>query len=157
MDAQLVKEGVLPPLGTETANPPAPPGVAPSPRGVLPGVIRARRSAPLVHGDYTYTTNAAGEATITGFNKSYTGALTITNTLGGCRVTIIGNGALRPQPDRVEGTGFSGCTGLTSVTIPASVTSIGRYAFAGCSRLANVMLGTGLTSLGTGRLTATPT
>jgi hypothetical protein len=28
---------------------------------------------------------------------------------------------------------FSGCTGLTSVTIPASVQTIGSYAFSGCS------------------------
>jgi GH24 family phage-related lysozyme (muramidase) len=33
---------------------------------------------------------------------------------------------------------FSGCLGLTSVTIPASVTIIGGYAFSGCSGLAAI-------------------
>lgn len=41
-------------------------------------------------------------------------------------MTSIGNGA------------FSGCSGLTSVLIPISVTSIGGYAFLGCSGLTSV-------------------
>ena len=35
----------------------------------------------------------------------------------------------------IGGSAFSGCSGLTSVTIPNSVTSIGNYAFSGCSGL----------------------
>ena len=43
---------------------------------------------------------------------------------------------------------FSGCSGLTSVTIPNSVTSIGNYAFYGCSSLTSVTIGNSVTSIG---------
>ena len=35
---------------------------------------------------------------------------------------------------------FSGCSGLTSITIPSSVTSIGERAFAGCSGLTSITI-----------------
>ena len=43
---------------------------------------------------------------------------------------------------------FYGCTGLTSVTIPASVTSIGDYAFYGCTGLTSVTIPASVTSIG---------
>ena len=43
---------------------------------------------------------------------------------------------------------FSGCSGLTSVTIPDSVTSIGKSAFSGCSGLTSVTIGNSVTSIG---------
>ena len=42
---------------------------------------------------------------------------------------------------------FYDCSGLTSVTIPSSVTSIGRYAFSGCSGLTSVTIPSGVTSI----------
>ena len=45
---------------------------------------------------------------------------------------------------------FDGCTSLTSVTIPDSVTSIGSYAFSGCDSLTSVTIGDGVTSIGIG-------
>ena len=42
---------------------------------------------------------------------------------------------------------FSGCTGLTSVTIPNSVTSIESAAFSGCSNLTTVYIGTGVETI----------
>ena len=43
---------------------------------------------------------------------------------------------------------FSGCSGLTSITIPDSVTSIGKEAFYGCNGLTSVTIGNGVTSIG---------
>ena len=43
---------------------------------------------------------------------------------------------------------FSGCSGLTSLTLPSSVTSIGESAFRGCSSLASLTLPSSVTSIG---------
>ena len=54
-------------------------------------------------------------------------------------------------PDSVTSIGrcaFHDCTGLTSITIPDSVTSIDDYAFWGCIGLTNVTIGNGITRLG---------
>jgi hypothetical protein len=45
---------------------------------------------------------------------------------------------------------FSGCTGLTSVTIPAGVTGIGMEAFEGCTGLTSVTIPAGVTGIGAG-------
>ena len=43
---------------------------------------------------------------------------------------------------------FSGCSGLTSLTIPSSVTWIGNYAFEGCSGLTSLTIPSSVTSIG---------
>ena len=43
---------------------------------------------------------------------------------------------------------FSGCTGLTSIEIPSSVTSIGNYAFHGCTGLISIEIPSSVTSIG---------
>ena len=56
-------------------------------------------------------------------------------------------------PNCVETLGsyaFSMCEGLTTITIPNSVTSIGDGTFGGCSGLTSVSLGNSLTSIGEG-------
>ena len=45
-------------------------------------------------------------------------------------------------------TAFSGCRGLTSITIPNSVTSIGIAAFRGCSGLTSITIPNSVTSIG---------
>ena len=45
---------------------------------------------------------------------------------------------------------FFGCSGLTSVTIPSSVTSIWSYAFSCCSGLTSVTIPSSVTSIGGG-------
>jgi len=43
---------------------------------------------------------------------------------------------------------FSGCESLTSVSIPSSAKSIGDRAFFGCTRLTNIIIPVGVTSIG---------
>ena len=50
--------------------------------------------------------------------------------------------------DKIGDVAFSGCSGLTSLTLPAGITSIDKYAFSGCSRLTSLTLPAGITSIG---------
>lgn len=84
-------------------------------------------------GKWTYTVSE-DVATVTSGPK--TGDVRVPATLGGHVVGAIGSGA------------FRGGTGLTSVTLPASVASIGDSAFNGCSALTNAVLGGGVRRIG---------
>src|SRR5688572_1000753 len=63
------------------------------------------------------------------------GNIVITSTYNGYPVT------------RIEFEAFDRCTGLTNVTIPNSVTNIGRYAFRYCTSLTNVILGSSVATI----------
>ena len=76
-------------------------------------------------GNFNYTVSG-GKATITTVNKSISGDVTIPETLGGYPVTAINRNA------------FYNCTAITSVYIPAVVTSIGSGVFAKCTLLKSI-------------------
>ncbi|MBR2476608.1 MAG: leucine-rich repeat domain-containing protein [Clostridia bacterium] len=103
--------------------------------GVLAiGVVTASAAT---SGIYTYTVSGS-KATITDCDTSASGAITIPNKLGNYKVVAIGDSA------------FEYCTGLTSITIPDSVTTIGDSAFSDCAFLASVTIGNGVTTIGDG-------
>ncbi len=90
----------------------------------LPGVAE---------GQFSYTNNN-GAISITGYTGPG-GAVVIPSSANGLPVTSIGDRA------------FLGA-GLTSVTIPNSVTSIGYEAFAGCAGLTNVTIPNSVITIG---------
>ncbi|MBR1938587.1 MAG: leucine-rich repeat domain-containing protein [Spirochaetales bacterium] len=88
-------------------------------------VIPKLSSSNINVGDIDWTITVEGEITPT--NKSEViGEIVIPSEVDGITVTSIGWNA------------FSGCTKLTSITIPDSVTSIGEEAFSDCTSLMNV-------------------
>ncbi len=75
------------------------------------------------------------------------------------QLEIIGNSAFRgcssltsitipSSVTRIGDSAFRGCSGLTSITIPNSVTSIGESAFSGCSGLTSIKIPNSVTSIG---------
>ncbi len=88
----------------------------------------------LSSGNYTYTVSN-NEATITDFNPSYKGALSIPSTLGGSPVTKIGDMA------------FYQCFNLTSVVIPSTVKEIGYCAFGYCSNIKKITIPSTVTDI----------
>lgn len=91
--------------------------------------------------EWTYRV-VGGEAVLGGNNGASTiststfGAITIPDTLGGCAVAVIGDGALRD------------CNALTLITIPDGVKHIGNDAFRGCSGLMTLAIPNGVTNIG---------
>jgi len=77
----------------------------------------------------------AGKAIITKY-KGTGGDVTVPSTLGEAQVT------------RIDTLAFNGCTGLTSIFVPDSVTSIGMDTFRGCTKLKKVKLPDTITSIG---------
>ncbi|MCQ2394046.1 MAG: leucine-rich repeat domain-containing protein [Kiritimatiellae bacterium] len=88
-----------------------------------------------------FYTVANGEAAIDNYGEiavspDPVGQLKIPSELGGYPVGKIASSA------------FSACSGLTSVVIPSSVTTIGDRAFQGCSALTSVAIPSSVTSIG---------
>ena len=103
------------------------------------------------------TTTMSGVKLVDGWAVGYTdslaGELDLTGVRGIVPSVFSGCSGLTSVtiPDSVTSIGpraFYNCSGLTSVTIPNSVTSIGGWAFNGCSGLASVTIPNSVTSIG---------
>jgi hypothetical protein len=92
--------------------------------------------AHVAHAQFNYSDNGNGTVTITGYTGSG-GAVTIPGTINGEPVIAIGDSAFANS-------------GLTSVTIPSSVTSIGDYSFGGNTGLTSVTIPSSITSIAGG-------
>jgi hypothetical protein len=104
---------------------------------LLIGLMALSSSAfALQSGDFTYTDSGI-TITITKYNGAG-GVVAIPADIGGRPVVNIGVGA------------FINCTGLTSVTIPNSVTNIENYVFQSCTGLTSVAIPSSVMSIGDG-------
>jgi hypothetical protein len=107
-------------------------------------------------GDYTWTlTGTPGNYTLTISGSGKTGNAPwigrsdiktvviqpgVTNIWGFLRCTGLTSVTIPNSVTRINSNAFKGCTGLTSVTIPNSVTEIGSDAFEGCTGLTSVTI-----------------
>ena len=86
---------------------------------------------------FAYSLNANRKSySVTGIGTCTDNDIIIPSSYNGLPVTTISDHA------------FSGCSGLTSITIPDSVTSIGRSAFRDCIGLTSIEISEGVTSIG---------
>ena len=77
-----------------------------------------------------------GTLEITKFVSSYSTDVELPSTIEGKQITSIGHSA------------FSGCSDITSITIPNGVTSIGYWAFEKCSNLTSIIIPDSVKTIG---------
>ena len=105
-----------------------------------------------------YTANNIGTCTVSGHEDSYNTSIIIPKFIQGRIVSSIGGSAfsnckgltsltIPNSVTSIEGVAFRYCSGLTSFTIPNSVTSIGRIAFQYCSGLTSITIPSSVTSI----------
>ena len=87
----------------------------------------------------SYLYDDDGDVYATTYISDYSGSVTIPSTITYNGVTY--------SVTEIGYRAFSGCTGLTNVTIPSSVTSIRSSAFQNCSGLTNITIPNSVTSI----------
>ena len=84
----------------------------------------------------------------TALYNNQTGGVYLSGWLLGYNGELAGEYVIADGTKYIADNVFHNCSGLTSIEIPNSVTSIGNYAFDDCTGLKSVRMGNGITSIG---------
>jgi hypothetical protein len=89
---------------------------------------------------YNYVSGTENSCKVTSGNYKYTGSVIIPEavTVGGKKYNVV----------QIEQSAFSGCSELSNVSIPSSVTSIGASAFKNCTSLLKIEVPNSVQSIG---------
>ena len=102
--------------------------------------------AVVIRGDTPYSGDVVIPASINYFGEDFpVVSIRVSAFLGCSGLTSI---TLPESVTSIGGSAFKRCSGLTSITLPESVTSIGDYAFSYCSGLTTITLPESVTSIG---------
>lgn len=114
--------------------------------GVYYNLITLTKTATVVNGSTIYTGEVTIPASVNHEGSTYTVTAIAMEAFKNC--TGLTSISIPSSVSTISDQAFYGCTGLTSVTIPEGVTSIGNEAFYFCSNLATVVIGDDVKTIG---------
>ncbi|MBO5102601.1 MAG: leucine-rich repeat domain-containing protein, partial [Clostridia bacterium] len=109
-------------------------------------------AATYTEGDFIYAySTSSTTCTVKASSTSISGALTIPSsvTIDGVTYTVTGFTYSTQILNLYVGGAFYNCTGITSMILPNTITSVGKYTFYGCTGLTSINIPSSVTSIDT--------